>query len=889
MAKYLCLAGGAMKEIPEYIGPYRVLEKLGEGGFATVYLAHRKNEDETQKVALKVLNSRENYRRFQREAETVSRLNHPNIIRIYETGEDPKTRAPFFSMEYIPSGTLFDKLAAEYRLSRIEAVDIIRQIGNALNYPHQQGIIHRDVNPKNILLDTRQMPMRPVLTDFGLVKPLETDDQKLTKTIALIGTFAYYAPEQWMQEELAPATDVYALGITLFEMLSGQRPFKGDVFGLREKHLNEPFPLLSSLAPEVGSFFDEVLVKATTKNPADRYKDTISFVEAVEAANEKADQAARMARRKKAIESIEIAQDRLAQNNYPYDEILEVVDAALLDYPGYGKALQLRGKIELDRQQFPQALADYRQAYHQDGDPSSSAGLGYLQALKQAADYFWQNQEHQEAIKQCRIIKQILDEEHNGYSVQAWQEIWSQLVKAHYDAAVETLATGDIKNDDEMITSLKREIEALEALKADNEARAFKDKLRMLQVKAYHEAGRTAYANGSPKNIKAAIATLEGAIHALGELQADSEQQDLKEKLRALQIKVRYNAGVEIYKTGELENIDQTITTLEQEIEALESLNAHQESQDLLEKLRVLRVKNHYNSGILVYADGTPADINKAIAIMEQEVQLLGKLQAEREFQDLHSKLRILKIKAHYEAGVESFATGDLENIEQTITILEQEIEALESLDAHSESQDLLEKLRVLQVKHHYNSGILAYADGAPENINQAVITLEEEIQALEQLQAEHECQGLREKLKLLQVKRNKVNKYEEIKRLMANEQYEQALNCLDKEFLRVGDYEYQDVARLLWGLTHAKQHQGALPWAWNISAEQYQKYKRQYRIHQFIIPLSLIVAVMLGGIIAPQFENLNLLPILLVLCLVLLVIYFGYYTWVYYIDRTSH
>jgi len=105
-------------EIPQYIGAYKIIEKLGEGGFATVYLAHRKEQDPSQSVALKVLNARENYARFQREIETVARLNHPNIIKIYDTGEDPETGNPFFSMEYIPSGTLYDRLDTEYRIPR---------------------------------------------------------------------------------------------------------------------------------------------------------------------------------------------------------------------------------------------------------------------------------------------------------------------------------------------------------------------------------------------------------------------------------------------------------------------------------------------------------------------------------------------------------------------------------------------------------------------------------------------------------------------------------------------------------------------------------------------------------------------------------------------------
>jgi serine/threonine protein kinase len=279
-----------MKNLPDNVGPYRTVKKLGEGGFATVYLAYPDDRNQAHCVAIKVLKSRENYGRFQREIQTAASLIHPNIVRIYDTGEDEATRAPFFAMEYISGGTLFERLEAEHRLGRREAVEITRQIGSALIYPHQQDIIHCDVNPKNILLDTRYNPTRPVLTDFGLVKPLGMQGSELTETIALVGTFAYYAPEQWNKSDVGPATDVYALAITFFEMLTGRRPFEGDVFCLREQHLYNPIPLLSSFVPEVGPFFDEVLLKATAKNSEERYGTVAQFIEAIDDANEQAEQ-----------------------------------------------------------------------------------------------------------------------------------------------------------------------------------------------------------------------------------------------------------------------------------------------------------------------------------------------------------------------------------------------------------------------------------------------------------------------------------------------------------------------------------------------------------------------------------------------------------------------
>ncbi len=332
-----------MTVLPDFVGPYKILKKLGQGGFATVYLAQKAHE-ETEPVALKALIAPESYARFQREIETVAGLDHPNIIRIFDTGEFEKTvtltsdngtgeerekkehpsdspnrlariwhnfgwgeasgdtnpvpnvttteqrRAsmPYFTMAYIAGGTLRDQLEARGRLTRDEALFFVKQIGAALTYAHEQGIIHRDVNPNNILLDTDQHPARPILTDFGMVKPLAPDEDNLTVTLGLIGTFHYYAPEQWGKTTLTPATDLYALAITFFEMLSGRRPFQGDIFTLRDKHLNDPIPPLSSVSPQIGPFFDEALFKATAKDPAERHQSIEAFIADLEKANQTA-------------------------------------------------------------------------------------------------------------------------------------------------------------------------------------------------------------------------------------------------------------------------------------------------------------------------------------------------------------------------------------------------------------------------------------------------------------------------------------------------------------------------------------------------------------------------------------------------------------------------
>jgi len=874
-------------EIPQYIGAYKIIEKLGEGGFATVYLAHRKEQDPSQSVALKVLNARENYARFQREIETVARLNHPNIIKIYDTGEDPETGNPFFSMEYIPSGTLYDRLDTEYRIPRRKAIDIIKQVGDALTYPHQQGVLHRDVNPRNILLDTQHRPTRAVLTDFGLVKPLETKGVQLTKTIALIGTFAYYAPEQWNKEELGPATDIYALAITFFEMLSGQRPFRGDVFSLREKHLHEALPLLSSLAPEIGSFFDEVLIKATAKNPADRYKSMADFIGALEEANNRAEQAATMARQKRASEAIQIAQDRLQQSGYAIDEILEIIDGALEDYPGFGEALRLRGKIKLDQGLFVEALEDYKQAYEQGRDPASVAGLDYLYGLKQAAEHHWQNQAYKEAEKYFDIIKQVLGEyQDKGASIQAWQEVWSEMVKAHYDAGVEAIAIGGPENIAEVSDILEREIKALNALGVPGQAQAFRDKLTALQVKVYYDNGIEAYAEGEPEDIAQAIAVLERETQALEPLNTEYEYQDLARKLKMLHIKEHYDQASSAFVIRDFDKAIQTISTLEREVEALDKLGAQGEAKVFWNQVKGLEIKIYYKKGVEAFAEGAPEDVDEAIAVLEEGTQTLENLNASQEYQDLQSKLKMLRVKDHYDKGMKAYSKGNPENITEAQIILGHEIKVLEGLEAFTESERLQLKLTALQVKMHYEAGSEAYAGGEPENMAEAIEILQQEVRALESLDAQAERQELADYLQLLESKKLQSENYDEIQQLIESKDYAEALVQLDRGFIHTGDFEYRDVAKLFWQLVYAKQHEGEFPKEHSQEAPSQPRLEKLHEINRYLIPLSLLVAMVVGGIIAPQLQQLPGLPQLTVIAWVLFIAYFGYYAKVYYIDR---
>lgn len=581
-----------MKSLPEHIGPYKIIEKLGEGGFSTVYLAYTNHLDESDRVALKVLNSRENYGRFRREVETVAKLHHPNIIRIYDTGEDEQTKTPFFSMEYIPTGTLFDRLEAEQCLPREEAVDIIKQVGIALAYPHKQGIIHRDVNPKNILLDTRQKPARPVLTDFGLVKPLGPGDSKLTETVALIGTFAYYAPEQWNKDNLGPATDVYALAITFFEMLAGRRPFNGDVFSLREKHLYEPLPPLSEVAPELGPYFDEVLIKATAKNPSARYQDVDSFIKDIETANQQARQAEKDARQKKAVEAIEVTRELVHTGEYEITEVLPTIEAALKDYPEYVEGLHLSGKVKFEQGQIAEALTDYQQAYGQVRNPASEVGQDYLKALKQAIPQLWQQEAYAEAIQCGKTIKQVLDEDaKNGTPAQAWQDAWSDLVRLHYEAGIATYAGGQPEDLAQAMNALQQRIEALQALGAQQQSQQLQSKLGLLRAKNHYNTAVSAYRAGNTDLLADAITILEQQLQTLNPAEAPTEHEELQNKLTDLQVKTHYGAAIAAYAGGEPEDIHQAIALLEREVESLKALQAGPEAEEVADRLETLRAK----------------------------------------------------------------------------------------------------------------------------------------------------------------------------------------------------------------------------------------------------------------------------------------------------------
>jgi tRNA A-37 threonylcarbamoyl transferase component Bud32 len=520
---------------------YKILQEIGQGGFSTVYLAQIQNDsDKTQAVALKVLktDSVDNInqvKRFKQEARTIARLEHPNIIRILETGTEDETF--FIVMEYIGEGTLSDRLKAG-PLARAEAIHIVRHIGAALAYAHEHGVIHRDIKPGNILLDTGPEGVRPVLTDFGLIKLLVEDDFTKIHSTAVLGTLDYMAPEQWSKELPTPATDVYALAITFFEMLSGQRPFVAkSPFELMNKHTTEPLPRLSAVVPEAGPFFDDILLKAAAKKPEDRFSRITDFIEALEAANTQAEAQERAEQKNQAAKAVEAAQGYM-RGRYDPARALTLIDVALELYPDYLDALRLRGKILLQQNEFEEALQIYDRAYQKTGDPKSEVGAEYLKVLDQVANTLWQNREYEAAVKHYETIRQIIAGQNHDADVagEVWSVARNRLIEYHHHQGDQAYAWGHPEHMDQAIQTLNQKIRLLDQLAAKDESIDLQEKIKQLQVSQSETMIRTSQAAIDDINAKGSqirfsnedifqhYQTIENAYRILHEIDPDNEQ-----------------------------------------------------------------------------------------------------------------------------------------------------------------------------------------------------------------------------------------------------------------------------------------------------------------------------------------------------------------------------
>jgi len=267
--------------IGDTLGPYRILERLGVGGMAEVYKAYQPSMD--RYVAIKVILQRfaqdaTFLQRFQREARAVSRLEHPFILPVHDYGE--AEGRPYLVMRYLGQGTLKDKLSGQ-PMPLDEVNRIIGQVGGALDYAHRVGIIHRDVKPSNILMDAEG---NAFLADFGLAKMMEASVQ-LTGTGVGIGTPAYMSPEQGQGETVDSRTDVYSLGVMLYEMALGRMPYQADTpLALVYKHVHVPLPLPRAILPSLLEAVERVILRAMAKDREDRFPTVGEMVHALDAA-----------------------------------------------------------------------------------------------------------------------------------------------------------------------------------------------------------------------------------------------------------------------------------------------------------------------------------------------------------------------------------------------------------------------------------------------------------------------------------------------------------------------------------------------------------------------------------------------------------------------------
>ena len=268
----------------EFAG-YRVERRLGRGGMGILYLAVEPGLE--RRVALKLIApeaaSDEVFaRRFAEESRIAASIEHPNVVPIYAAGEE--AGVPYIAMRYVAGADLARRLAREGRLSPQVAVDLIAQIGNGLDAIHAAGLIHRDVKPANVLLSGDDGGDHAYITDFGVARNVATESG-LTQTGRFVGTLDYVAPEQISGGAIDARVDVYALGCLLFKLLTGEVPFPKDGEAARLfAHLNDPPPAPSLYVPEVSMALDDVVIRAMSKSPDDRYPSAGDLGRAAQAA-----------------------------------------------------------------------------------------------------------------------------------------------------------------------------------------------------------------------------------------------------------------------------------------------------------------------------------------------------------------------------------------------------------------------------------------------------------------------------------------------------------------------------------------------------------------------------------------------------------------------------
>jgi len=257
------------------LGRFEILSELGKGAMGVVYLA--KDPSIGRLVAIKTIRasagdeddseSREFRERFMREAQTAGILSHPNIVTIYDVGEDKDSGVSFIAMEYIEGKTIKAMLVEKANFAPDQIADIIGQVGEALDYAHRKGIIHRDIKPANIMITTDG---KVKITDFGIAKVASSN---LTTTGQFLGTPNYMSPEQVTGAPVDGRSDIFSLGVVLYEMLSRRKPFAGEnLTTISYKIVHENYAPLADGTKNVPEEFDTILSKALSKDPWNRFQ-----------------------------------------------------------------------------------------------------------------------------------------------------------------------------------------------------------------------------------------------------------------------------------------------------------------------------------------------------------------------------------------------------------------------------------------------------------------------------------------------------------------------------------------------------------------------------------------------------------------------------------------
>ncbi len=264
--------------IGETVGPYRIVSQLGQGGMATVYKAFHAALN--RYVAIKVLHpsfqeDETFYSRFKREAQIVAQLEHPHIVPVYDFSEHNGN--PYLVMKFIEGDTLKHRIRRQ-KLTLEETLKYMTAVAEALTYAHERDILHRDVKPSNVMVDSTNFPS---LADFGLARIASTGESTMSQDV-LIGTPHYISPEQAKGvKTLGPATDVYSMGIMLYEIVVGRVPFSADTpYAIVHDHIYKPLPMPTLVNPTVPAAVEAVLLKSLSKQPEDRYPTAVALMDA---------------------------------------------------------------------------------------------------------------------------------------------------------------------------------------------------------------------------------------------------------------------------------------------------------------------------------------------------------------------------------------------------------------------------------------------------------------------------------------------------------------------------------------------------------------------------------------------------------------------------------